>query len=143
MSYDLKIISGDFSIENGDLKKVTDSEKLIQDILKICLTTAGSNKFNPWYGSFLSRTIIGSPMDMPMIVQISKSQLNSSLDNLKTLQELQVKSFQYVSQDELLAGILNISILRNENDPRLFDILIKAATKGLKPLTTAFTVSTI
>ena len=143
MSYDIKIIGGDLALQNDDLKKVSDSEKLIQDILKICLTTAGTNKFNPWYGSFLSKTIIGSPMDTPMIVQISKSQLNSSLENLKLLQEEQIRTFQYVTQDEQIAGILNISIVRNENDPRLFDISIQAITKGMKPITTAFRVSTI
>lgn len=143
MSYDIKISGGDIAIQNGDLKKVFDSEKLIQDILKICLTTAGTNKFNPWYGSFLSKTIIGNPMDMPMIVQISKSQLNSSLENLKTLQEEQIKTFQYVSQDEQIAGIVNISIVRNQIDPRLFDISIQVVSKGMKPITTAFRVSTI
>jgi hypothetical protein len=143
MSYDIKISGGDLAIQNSDLKKVFDSEKLIQDILKICLTTAGTNKFNPWYGSFLSKTIIGNPMDMPMIVQISKSQLNSSLENLKNLQEEQVRTFQYVSQDEQIAGILNISIVRNQSDPRLFDISIQAVSKGMKPVTTAFRVTTI
>ena len=76
MSYDIKIKNGDFSIENGDLKKVTDSEKLIQDILKICLTAVGSNPLNPWYGSFLSKSIIGSAVDTSMVADIAKIQLN-------------------------------------------------------------------
>ena len=54
MSFDLKIINGDLVIKNGQLTTVVDSEKLIQDILKICLTEAGSNPMQPWYGSSIS-----------------------------------------------------------------------------------------
>jgi len=143
MSYDIKIKNGDLFIQNGDLKKVTDSEKLIQDILKICLTSAGTNPLNPWYGSFLSKSIVGSAMDVSMIADIAKIQINSCLDNLKTLQNLQIKNFQSVSPDEQLASIVDILILRNEKDPRLFEIQIKGLTKGLKPITTGFRVSTI
>lgn len=143
MSFDLKIINGDLVVKNGDLQQVIDSEKLIQDILKLCLTTAGTNPLHPWYGSFLSRTVVGNPMDSTMLASISKSQLNTALNNLKTLQELQVKNFQRVSADEQIAAILDISVIRNTVEPRLIDIRIKALTKGLKPITTAFRVSTI
>jgi hypothetical protein len=143
MSFDLKIINGDLVLANGKLKTVVDSEKLIQDILKMCLTTAGSNPIHPWYGSFISRTIIGNPNYTSILVQISKSQLNTSLQNLKELQNLQIKSFQRVSADEQIASISDISIIRNNLDPRIFDIVIKVITKGLKPITTAFEVSTI
>lgn len=143
MSYDVKINTGDLVLQNGDLKKVIDSEKLIQDILKLCVTTAGTNPLIPWYGSFLSRTIVGTAMDTTMLIQISKSQLNSALENLKNLQDLQVKTFQNVTADEQISAILDISVVRNNNDYRLFDVQIKALTKGLKPITTAFRVSTI
>lgn len=143
MSFDLKIINKDLVINNGSLQTVVDSEKLIQDILKICLTTAGTNPYQPWYGSFLSRTIIGNPLHTSILVQVAKSQLNSAFDNLKNLQTAQSQSFQRVSADEQISAILDISIVRNQIDPRLFDVRIKAMTKGLKPITTAFRVSTI
>ena len=143
MSFDLKIKNGNLVINNGALKTIVDSEKLIQDILKICLTTAGANPYQPWYGSFLSRTIIGNPNHTSVLVQVSKSQLNTALDNLKNLQNAQTQSFQRVSADEQINFISDISIVRNQIDPRLFDVVIKATTKGLKPITTAFKVSTI
>lgn len=143
MSFDLKIINKDLVINNGKLQTVIDSEKLIQDILKICLTTAGSNPLHPGYGSFLSRTIVGSPLHTSILVQVAQSQLSTALENLKNLQNAQSKSFQRVSADEQISAILDISILRNQIDPRLFDIRIKALTKGLKPITTNFRVSTI
>jgi hypothetical protein len=143
MSFDLKIKNGDLVINNGLLQTAVDSEKLIQDILKMCLTTAGTNPLHPWYGSFISRTIIGNPNASDVLVQISKSQLTTSLENLRNLQDQQVKSFQRVSADEQLGAILDISIIRSSVDPRLFDVRIKALTKGIKPITTAFRVSTI
>jgi multidrug efflux pump subunit AcrA (membrane-fusion protein) len=143
MSFDLKINKGDFVIKNGQLQTVTDSEKLIQDILKVCLTSAGSNPLHPWYGSFISRTIIGNPLHSTIVVQIAKTQLDVALKTLKELQEIQVKSFQRVSADEQISAILDISIIRNQIDPRLFDVRVRALTKGLKPITTAFRVSTI
>ncbi len=143
MSFDLKITNGDLVIKSGQLQTVVDSEKLIQDILKMSLTTAGSNPLHPWYGSFISRTIVGSPLYNSVLVQIGKYHLTTSLENLKNLQNIQVKSFQRVSADEQISSILDISINRNQIDPRLFDVSIKVLSKGLKPITTAFTISTI
>jgi len=143
MSFDLKIINGDLVINSGDLQKVLDSEKLIQDILKICLTNAGSNPLNPGYGSFISRTIVGNPSNASVLVQISKSQLNTALTNLKTLQLQQIQSFQRVSADEQLAAITDISVLQSQTDPRLYSVSISVLNKGFKPITTAFNVSTI
>ena len=143
MSFDLKLTGGDLVVKSGQLQTVVDSEKLIQDILKMCLTTAGTNPIHPWYGSFISRTIVGNPMYSSILVQIAKSQLNTALDNLKNLQGIQVKSFQRVSADEQISAILDISIIRNQLDPRLFDVRIKALSKGQKPISTAFKVSTI
>ena len=143
MSFDLKIISGDLVINSGDLQKVVDSEKLIQDILKICLTNVGSNPLNPGYGSFLSRTIVGNPVNASVLVQISKSQLNTALINLQNLQLEQVRSFQRVSADEQIAAITDISVLQSQTDPRLYSVTISVLNKGFKPITTAFNVSTI
>jgi len=143
MSFDLKIVSGDLVITQGKIKTVVDSEKLIQDMLKMALTTAGSNPIHPWYGSFISRTLVGNPNYSGVLVQIAKSQLTTAMQNLKDLQEIQIKSYQRISADEQIAAISDISIIHSQSDPRLFDVIIKALTKGLKPITTAFTVSTI
>jgi phage baseplate assembly protein W len=143
MSFDLKIQGGNLVINNGLLQTVVDTEKLIQDILKLCLTTAGSNPLHPWYGSFVTRTLVGNPLHTTILVQIAKSQLITALQNLKDLQDIQLKSFQRVSADEQIAGILDISVNRNQIDPRLFNVTVKALTKGLKPITTSFSVNTI
>lgn len=143
MSFDLKLKSGDLVISGGDLRVVRDSEKLIQDLLKVSLTTAGSNPLFPWYGSYVSRTLIGSSLDSSITIQVAQSQLQTAIQNLKSLQEAQVKSGQRVSADEQINSIMDISINRNSNDPRLFDVKIKVISKGFKPITTVFTVDTI
>ena len=100
MSYDLKLKSGDLVIENGDLRVVVDSEKLIQDLLKVAVTTAGSNQLFPWYGTYVSRTLIGSSLETGITMQIAQSQLQNAITSIKALQEGQVRSGQIVSADE-------------------------------------------
>jgi hypothetical protein len=143
MSFDLKIKNGDFVLDNGDLKKVKDAEKLTQSVLKICLTEAGTNPLHPWYGSHLSRTVIGSVLDPSITETIAKTQLETSLNNLKEIQETQLKSYQDVSPDEQISAILNIDIVRNRVDPRIYEVLIKILSKGLKLVSTGFTISNI
>lgn len=143
MSFDLKIVNGDLVVNQGALQTVRDSEKLIQDILKICLTDVGGNPLHPSYGSFLARSVVGSAAQTSVIVSIASSQINTCLTNLQNLQQLQLKSFQKVSADEQLAAITGISVLRSAFDPRLFNVKISCLTKGFQPVTTAFTISTI
>lgn len=143
MSFDLKIRNGDIVITKGQIQTATDSEKLIQDLLKICLTGAGTNPLHPWYGSFISRTIIGNPNYNSILIQIGKSQLTTAIQNLKELQDLQIKSFQRVSADEQISTIKDISINIDRSDPRLFNVVVSVLSKGLKPITTSFRISTI
>lgn len=143
MSFDLKIVNGDLVINQGALQTVKDSEKLIQDILKICLTDVGGNPLHPSYGSFLSRSVVGSALETNVIMSIAQSQINTCLVNLQQLQQLQLQTFQRISADEQLAAITGISVLRSTFDPRLFNVKISCLTKGFQPITTAFTISTI
>ena len=143
MSYDLKITGGDLSLQNGDLAKVTNSDKLIQDILKICLTDVGSDPIHPSYGSFLSRSVVGNANKTSMIVQIAQAQINTCLTNLQSLQQVQLKTYQQMTADEQLASILGISVQRNAFDARLYTVKIKVMTKGIQAITTEFTINTL
>lgn len=143
MSFDLKISGGDLVLSGGDLKTVVDSEKLIQDILKMALTPAGSNPSFPWYGSFLSRSLIGSALDTTVLLQVGQSQLQNALQILMKLQQAQVQSGQRVSADEQINSILDISISRSSSNPTSFAVKIRAISKGFKPITTAFEVNTL
>lgn len=142
MSFDLKIKNGDLVFSNGDLQKVVDTEKLEQDILKICLTSVNANPLHPWYGSFLSRTVVGSAQYTNMLSQIAKTQLSTALDNLRQLQINQI-SYQRVSADEQLNAVSDISVIRNKINPMWYNVAIKVITKGFKKVETSFKVSTI
>jgi phage baseplate assembly protein W len=143
MSYDLQVINGDLVLNNGQLVLVRDSAKLIQDILKILLTAVGSNPLQNWYGSFLSRTMIGNPNQTNMLIQIAKSQIQTALTNLQNLQKLQLQSFQRMSADEQLSAILGISVVQSQVNPTLFSVKIKVLTAGLRTIDTSFIVNTI
>lgn len=139
MSFDLKLISGNLSIKNGDFETVTSSDKLLQDILKICLTKAGSNPIFPWYGSFINQTMIGSVLDKKITIDYAKNQLTNSLTILKQLQEKQIQ-YQSVSPDELIYTISNVSIVQNQYEPTLYSVLLKVVSKNFKTINTSFKI---
>jgi phage baseplate assembly protein W len=143
MSYDLRVVSGDLVLQNGDLRICQDSEKLIQDLLKICLTPAGAIPTQPWYGSYISRSLVGNVLGTSITVQVAQSQLQSAIQNLMSVQQAQIKSGQQVTPDELINSISNIAINRSTIDPRLFSVQVSVISKGFKPISTAFTISTI
>lgn len=141
MSFDIKMKNGDISIKNGVVEKVEQTEKLIQDILKIALTDVGSNTMNPWYGSLLSKTLIGSTLDDGIVVQMAESQVQNCIENIKKLQVIQLQSGQEMSPEEQISAILDIYVERNANDPRRYDVVISVLTKALSKVMTRFSVS--
>lgn len=143
MSFDLKIINGDLVIDKGDFKQVRDSEKLIQDILKVALTPVGSNPSATWYGSYVNRSLVGSSLEQNITIQLAQSQLSNAVDMLKTMQHEQLNLGQTVTPDEHIKYISDIIIRRNVIEPRLYDVVIKVISKGSKPVTTAFQLNTI
>lgn len=143
MSFDLSIQNGDLSVVNGQLALVTGQTKLIQDILKICLTRNGSNIFQPWYGSSISNSMIGSFLAEDITLSVAKAQLQVSIENLKKVQELQASTGQKMSPDEQISYITDISINRNPIDYRLIQIKINVLTKSFSKTTVNFTVGNI
>lgn len=142
MSFDLKIQNRDLIIgSDGDLQKVTDTDKLVQDILKLALTELGANPFFPWYGSPLGSNAIGNVMDFELISAISRDQLRQSLQMIQNLQSQQVRLGQQVSAAEQLAAIKSIEIRRHMTDPRIYRVDIEAMSKALTPISTSFNMS--
>lgn len=130
MSYDLLISNGNLAINNGDLAQISGVQKLEQDLLKIALTESGSNPLQPWYGSLISKSLIGTNLPSGTIINVAQSQLNTAISNLQKLQNLQVSSGQVVDPREQIAFIKNISIIRNATDPRVFNITIQILNRA-------------
>ena len=143
MSFDLKISNYDILIDMGEVKLVEGTEKLIQDILKICLTESGSNPMHPAYGSYLSKSVVGNVLESEITISIARDQLVVALENLKMLQEGQIRSFQRLSAQEQISSILEVSVERNNILPTLFDIRIKVASKSFDVTTTEFNINII
>lgn len=142
MSFDLQVINGDLVISStGDLSIVQDSDKLKQDILKIILTPVGGNVLQPWYGSLVNKTLIGSILDPHITMSMAQQQLYSALQTLQKIQALQVSTGQSVSPAEQIASIQNIQITRNTVDPRLLTVLVSVLNKSFGITATSFTVS--
>jgi hypothetical protein len=140
MSFDFKIRDGDLSIgQDGDLTRVEDTEKLIQDILKIVITPMGSNQFYPWYGSRVSKSLIGHVFDFEFLSTVATSQLQNALENLQRLQQEQAKQ-QRVTPFEQLAALRDVRIERNQVDPRFFLVVINAVTRALTEANTTLTI---
>jgi hypothetical protein len=143
MSYDLRIVSGDLALVNGDLRQCVDSELLTQMILKVCLTPISANPLAPWYGSYISRSLVGGLLGTSITVQMCQSQLQSAIENLMSLQQVQIRTGQPVSADETIGSISNISVNRNISDPRVYAVTVSVVSKGFKPISTTFQVSPI
>lgn len=142
MSFDLRINNGDIAIgSNGDFAIVEDTEKLIQDILKLLMCRIGSNVFFPWYGSNISGSMVGQVLDETFRSEITRQQINSSLETLQKLQRQQAADGQKVTPGELLAAIQGISVERNSLDPTFYTIDVNVLTKGFKTLSATLDVS--
>jgi hypothetical protein len=141
MSFDLQVNNGDLVLNNGDLATVTGQDKLTQDLLKIALTEAGANVLNPWYGSLITKTLIGSYISSDTIISVAQNQLQNAVQNLQSLQNIQVSSGQSVSPSEQIAFINSINIMRNTVDPRIFSVSIRVLNRAFGMVTAQFTAS--
>ena len=140
MSFDFRIKDGDLSIgEDGDLNRVENTDKLVQDILKIIITPIGTNQFYPWYGSRLSKSMIGNVFDHEFISSVATNQLQNAIESLQRLQQEQARH-QLVTPFEQLAALKRVEIQRNQVDPRFFLVVISALTRALTEINTSFTI---
>ena len=143
MSYDFKITNGDWSLgSNADIQRVENTEKVIQDILKIIIFPLGKNVFFPWYGSPVSKTLVGNAFDMEFLSTTASSQLMTALETLQKLQQEQAKR-QRVTPFEQIAAVQRVSIERNNVDPRYFSVVVKVATRAMTTAQTELVIKPV
>lgn len=140
MSFDLKITNNDLAINSdGSLQTVRNNDKLVQDILKAILTPLGSNKFFKWYGCLVGQRVIGQVLDASLMETEIQRSIQDTLSNVIALQKAQAQS-QYVSPGESIAAVMDIMVLRNDSDPRQYEIYVSVLTKKLTVAETTFTL---
>jgi hypothetical protein len=141
MSFDLRLQNGDLAISNrNDLDTVENSDKLLQDILKIISTPLGGNPLYPWYGSTISQSLIGTAFESNFISNIASVQLRSALETLQNLQKEQAKTSQIITPQEQIAAIQDASIQRNVTDVRFFSIFLTVLSKAFRQVTATLNV---
>lgn len=140
MSFDLLVQNGDLVISASDVAKVESTQKLEQDLLKICITPLGSNKFFPMYGSPIAKSMIGMVLDPLFSNTVASSQLRNSISVLQQLQAEQSKR-QFLTAAEQIAALKNIEIDRDTSDPRVFSIFVDVISKALTVVSTQFGIS--
>lgn len=140
MSFDLKLERGDIVFgQSGEVQVVTGNSKLKQDITKILLTELGDNKFHPGYGSYIGALQIGSYADEKLVALDLESSARSALRNIMSLQRAQSKR-QVLTPGEIIIDILNVSITRDNLDPRMYNIFISVLTQELTEVGSNITV---
>jgi ferritin-like protein len=144
MSFDLKILKKKLVISNGKLAIVQNTEKLVQDIFKILITPVGGNPLFSWYGSYLGFQSIGTANEDPAQLQvIARTQIENALNKLKSLQDMQINSYQNVSSSEQIAGFKSINVGNDLNDPRRYIVNVVVIAKDLKQVPITFNVKLV
>ena len=140
MSYDIKIVNGDFLVSpNGEVQTVESLEKLKQDVTKILLTELGSNVYHPWYGSELADGVVGYATSAQVIAQNAELVITNALENIMAL-EVEQMANQTVTPQEALGAIQEVSVEQEPSDPRQWNIRVKVLTRALTEITEDFSI---
>ncbi len=132
MSFSFLLRNGSFEIgKKGKLNTVENTDKLIQDSLKIVTTKLGSNTFFQSYGSLLGSIVVGSVLDIEFTNDACGQSIRTALDNLQKLQKQQTQSNQIVTAAEQLAAIKNVQVQQNVVNPTIFEIVIDILARDL------------
>lgn len=141
MSFDLLLQNGDI-VEgaDGDLDTVTDSPKLVQDVIKMVTTPQGSNKFQPFLGSLVNQRLIET-LNQQNMVSVLSSSVQEALVMLQRLQQQQSLT-QALSPAETLVSITSITVERDSVEPRQLNVIlkIKAADGSIQTETLAMRI---
>ena len=140
MSFDLTLDKGDIKIDKtGRVSVVKSNGKLRQDIIKILLTEVGDNKFHPNYGSQVGSIQIGHYSDAKFVENDLTDSANKAIRNLMSLQRAQSRR-QKLSPGEMIIEVLDISVSRDQLDPRMYNIFVSVLTQALDEVKSNITI---
>jgi len=142
MSFEFKLENGDIKIDNGDIVKLQNEQKLVQDIIKNCILPIKGNPHHTNLGCGINKTMVGAAYDPEFTYDMSVQQIRNTLDMIQQLQKIQAQ-YQYLSPGEQLAAINNIMITRNTTDPRYYSTVINVLTKSLSNISPKFDINPI
>lgn len=125
MSFDLRLRNGDIVLGgDADFDTVTDSDKLVQDVIKMTTTPLGSNKFQQAVGSLINKRLVGQVLTAQNAVSVLQSSVEEALITLQKLQKQQAQT-QALSPAETLVQINSIDVSRDSVEPRQLNVVLK------------------
>lgn len=145
MSIDLGLNKGDIFIgSDGDLAKVRNTTKLVQDALKVIHTPIGSNPFFPTLGTNVTIANIGENISQDFAETKVRAGITKAIDLIQLIQRKQ-EVVQVVTPEEKIAGILDLQVGVNSQEPRQYDIKLvirSASLEGEAVVLPTFSLST-
>ena len=121
--------------KTGDVIEVRDEALLIQEILKLLYTEAGSNPFHSWYGTSLLDQI-GQKLGVGTLVQnIIVSDIYRAFgrwQSIKRQQEIAIG--QFVSDSEYPFRLLSVNVQQSSSDPTVFFVSMTVQNRSGQPI---------
>ena len=146
MSADLGLNKGDIYIgSDGDLAKVRNTSKLVQDVLKVLHTPIDSNPFSPNLGTNLTTLNIGQNINIQFAEAKVRASVTKAIETIQLIQRRQ-ELIQFVSSEEKIVKILDLEVGINEVEPRQYDVKLIVSSGSLSNnavVLPSFTLSTI
>jgi len=143
MSFGLKLKNGDLKLtKEGTLETVTKNSKLRQDIVKMLLTKKGSVKYHKEYGSELGIISTDNYMGEDLIESKVEQTIYEGISKLISLQKVQSQR-QILSPAEMILSIKGVSVERDVDDPRLYNVFVSVITQQLSEISESITVRLI
>lgn len=125
MSFDLRLQNGDIVLgADADFDAVVDSNKLVQDVIKMITTPQGSNKFQQQIGSLINKQLVGQTLSAQNTVSVLQSSVQQALIQLQKLQQAQAQT-QALSPAETIVQINSIDVQRDSVEPRQLNVVLK------------------
>lgn len=112
---------------NGDIITVNEKEKLLQELVKIALTSKGTNPFHNEYGSTLSDSV-GLLQEKDFQETKLKQSIIEAVLRLKYLQRDYVRQGYKLSLEELIDRIYEIEVYEIENNPTMLGFKVQIIT---------------
>lgn len=119
---------------NGDVIKARDEYLLVQTVEKYIVTELGSNTFHTWLGTSLHSLIGSKIFDFNLIKTKILTQINTTINNLKRIQDQVVGLGIPLTQGELFDKLISVNVSQDTADPTIIMILVEFNAKSGKPL---------
>jgi len=141
MSFDLRLQNGDITLgADADFDTVTNSNKLVQDVIKMITTPAGSNKFQQQIGSLINKRLVGQVLTAQNTITVLQSSVEEALVLLQKLQKAQAQT-QALTPAETIVSINSINVSRDSTEPRQLNVVLKITAGDGSLLTETLTMT--